>query len=67
MVNDPMPWQMTVAKRRSVLEEADPDAVVCLEVPAGGIGNPELATFLNAKVKDRESIVGLQPDLEDHG
>ena len=48
-----MPWQMTVATRRSVIEEADPDAVVYLEVPAGGTGSPELATFLNVKVEDR--------------
>ena len=67
MVNDPMPWQMTVAKLRSVLEQADPNAVVCLEVPAGGIGNPELTMFLNIKVKDRGPVVGLQPDLDDHG
>ena len=67
MVNDPMPWQMTVAKLRSALDKADPNAVVCLEVPAGGIGNPELAMFLNIKVKDRGPVVGLQPDLEDHG
>jgi hypothetical protein len=58
---------MTAAKLRSVLEEVDPDAVVCLEVPAGGIGDPELATFLSVQVRDRGSIDGLQPDLEDHG
>jgi len=64
MVNDPMPWQMTVAELRSVLEKADPNAVVCLEVPAGGVGNSELATMLNVKVVDRGPVVGIQPDLE---
>jgi len=67
MVNEPMPWQLTVAKLRSVLEKSDPNAVVTLEVPPGGIGHPELTIFLNLKVKDRGPVVGFQPDMEDHG
>ncbi len=66
MVNEPMPWQMTVAELKSVLDKADPKAVVCLEVPAGGIGHPEMAIFLNVKVTDKGPVVGLRPDLEEH-
>ena len=49
-----------------MLEKADPNAVVCIEIPAGGIGHPDLATFLNVKVTDRGPVVGLQPDMENH-
>ncbi len=63
MVNDPMPWQMTVAELRSILENANSGAVVSLKVPAGGIGHPELETYLNVTVVDRGPIVVLQPNL----
>ena len=66
MVNDPRPWQMTVAKLRSVLESADPNAVVCLEVPAGGIGHSEVAMILNVTATDQGPVVSLKPDLEEH-
>ena len=65
MVNEPMPWQLTVAELRRVLEAADPNAVIGLEVPKGGIGNGELATIWNLVVQRSSGpIVILSPRSE---
>jgi hypothetical protein len=49
MVNDPMPWQLTVGDLRKLLQNVPDGVVVGLRVPAGGIGDPELQLFCNLR------------------
>lgn len=46
MVNEPMPWQLTVGQLRRALAEV-PDELVM----APGIGHPDLAVFYNLRVE----------------
>jgi len=50
MANDPLPYQLTVGRLKKALEAVDENVVVSLQVPAGGIGHPSLAVFLNLQV-----------------
>ena len=66
MVNEPMPRQLTVEQLIAVLKKANPKSVVCLEVPAGGIGHDKLKVMLNLKAVDTGPMVKLQPNLDRH-
>ncbi len=57
MVNESMPWQLTVKELKESLEAADDHAVVCFKVPKGGIGHEELSVLLNLKVQNNTGPV----------
>jgi hypothetical protein len=51
MANEPMPWQLTVGQLRGILRDVPDGVVVGLQVPAPGIGHPELTIFCNLRVE----------------
>jgi hypothetical protein len=50
-VNQPLPFQLTVARLRELLATVPDDVVVGLKVPAGAFGDPDLATFYNLRAE----------------
>lgn len=66
MVNDLLPRQLTVGQLKKALEAAEDNAVVSLKVPAGGIGHPDLAVYLNLKVNFSEGpVFKLEPSIDE--
>ena len=51
MVNEPMPWQLTVGQLRQALREVPDEGVVCLVVRPPGIGDKEFTVFYNLRVE----------------
>jgi hypothetical protein len=51
MVNEPMPWQMTVERLRELIRDVPGDVVVALHVPAPGIGDRDLDVFYDVEVE----------------
>jgi len=51
MVNEPMPWQMTVGQLRALIRDVPGDVVVALRVPAPGIGDQTFDVFYNLEVE----------------
>jgi hypothetical protein len=65
-MNEPLPWQLTVAQLREVLATAPDEAIVALRVPAPGLGHADLDVFCNLKVeRSAGMIVLLAPELRD--
>lgn len=67
MVNEAMPHQLTVGQLRHILEGAQEQAVVVLQLPAGHTSHPELAVFVNVAVRVVGPIVVLSPQVHSSG
>jgi hypothetical protein len=66
MVNEAMPWQLTVDQLRRSLAEVPDGTVVGLAVPPGGLGHPELTVLYNLTVEYAGGpIVILSPRVTD--
>jgi len=50
MVNDPMPWQLTVAQLKEALANAQEGAVVGLLLRAGFAAHPDLDGYYNLRL-----------------
>jgi hypothetical protein len=62
VVNEPMPYQLTVGRLREILRDAPDEAVIGLKLPPGFHGHDQLSIYVNVEASYSSGpIVLLRP------